>query len=375
MPPQRMKDLTLKDTQRLLHAIQELYSLYDLSSFGVKALAILHRLVPSEVPAFSLTNLQTRVISNTFLPGYPSYIPGMEQVACRHWAEHPIVQHMPHTLEGAYKISGFLTQAEFQRLEGLCHQFLRLINCEEQMTLFLPQSESRSRVLPLRLNEPLVTIALSRRQRNFTERDRLILNLLRPHLFQAYCNARQYDRMQQNLAQLHQSLNHLGLIILNGDGQIQFITPSAIQWLQTYFAKFTHADRLPEHLWAWVRHQISGYTNNHLPAACLPLRIERGNKQLVIRFVIEQIRERYLLVLEEQTLSWLNSLELLGLSHREADVLHWVMRGKDNQAIAKHLDIHIGTVRKHLESIYRKLGVQSRTEAIAQALKKLGVFN
>lgn len=78
-------------------------------------------------------------------------------------------------------------------------------------------------------------------------------------------------------------------------------------------------------------------------------------------------------MLEEHQLSLLPLLELLGLSNRETEVLYWVMRGKDNQAIAKQLDIHLSTVRKHLESIYHKLDVQSRTEAIAQALDKLGI--
>jgi DNA-binding NarL/FixJ family response regulator len=48
------------------------------------------------------------------------------------------------------------------------------------------------------------------------------------------------------------------------------------------------------------------------------------------------------------------------------------MQGKDNKVIATHLSINVSTVRKHLESIYRKFGVHSRTEAIAQALTKLG---
>ncbi|MBW4619514.1 MAG: hypothetical protein KME17_09165 [Cyanosarcina radialis HA8281-LM2] len=39
------------------------------------------------------------------------------------------------------------------------------------------------------------------------------------------------------------------------------------------------------------------------------------------------------------------------------------------------LSVHIATVRKHLESIFPKLGVQSRTEAIAVALEKLGILN
>jgi DNA-binding NarL/FixJ family response regulator len=51
------------------------------------------------------------------------------------------------------------------------------------------------------------------------------------------------------------------------------------------------------------------------------------------------------------------------------------MQGKDNKVIATHLNINVSTVRKHLESIYSKFGVHSRTEAIAQALEKLGIFN
>ncbi|WP_421658265.1 helix-turn-helix domain-containing protein [Leptothermofonsia sp. ETS-13] len=70
-------------------------------------------------------------------------------------------------------------------------------------------------------------------------------------------------------------------------------------------------------------------------------------------------------LLQERTLSILPLLELLGLSAREAKVLFWVMRGEANQVIAKHLGVHPSTIRKHLESIYRKLDVQSRTEAIA----------
>ncbi len=107
----------------------------------------------------------------------------------------------------------------------------------------------------------------------------------------------------------------------------------------------------------------------------MPLRIEQAGKQLVIRLVVEQPRVQYLLLLEEQTLPLLNSLELLGLSQRETEVLFCVMQGRDNKAIALQLSVHKSTVRKHLESIYCKLGVQSRTEAIAQALEKLGFLH
>jgi DNA-binding NarL/FixJ family response regulator len=52
-----------------------------------------------------------------------------------------------------------------------------------------------------------------------------------------------------------------------------------------------------------------------------------------------------------------------------------LMQGKDNKSIATELTIQISTVRKHLENIYGKFGVNSRTEAIAQALDKLGFLH
>jgi DNA-binding CsgD family transcriptional regulator len=53
------------------------------------------------------------------------------------------------------------------------------------------------------------------------------------------------------------------------------------------------------------------------------------------------------------------------LSARERDVLQWVARGKTNAEIATALYISESTVRKHLQNSYRKLGVSSRTAAIA----------
>jgi ATP/maltotriose-dependent transcriptional regulator MalT len=93
---------------------------------------------------------------------------------------------------------------------------------------------------------------------------------------------------------------------------------------------------------------------------------------LTIRLIIEPTGAQYLLLLEEQTLASVNSLELLGLSQRETEVLSLIIQGNDNKTIATKINVQVSTVRKHLENIYRKLDVQSRTEAIAQALDKLG---
>jgi pimeloyl-ACP methyl ester carboxylesterase/DNA-binding CsgD family transcriptional regulator len=54
------------------------------------------------------------------------------------------------------------------------------------------------------------------------------------------------------------------------------------------------------------------------------------------------------------------------LSVREREVLRWVSRGKPNAEIATALYISESTVRKHLQSAYRKLGVSNRTAAVAR---------
>lgn len=60
-----------------------------------------------------------------------------------------------------------------------------------------------------------------------------------------------------------------------------------------------------------------------------------------------------------------------GLTEREAGVLLWVSNGKANREIALILAMSPRTVNKHLEQIFRKLGVENRTSAAALALRQL----
>jgi DNA-binding CsgD family transcriptional regulator len=57
-----------------------------------------------------------------------------------------------------------------------------------------------------------------------------------------------------------------------------------------------------------------------------------------------------------------------GLTVREGEVMHWLSRGKTDSEIAALLAISPRTVHKHLEHIYVKLGVETRTAAVMRAL-------
>jgi len=61
------------------------------------------------------------------------------------------------------------------------------------------------------------------------------------------------------------------------------------------------------------------------------------------------------------------------LSPRELEVLHLVAMGRTNREIAQQLIVALGTVKAHTASIYRKLDVSNRTEAVARA-RQLGIL-
>ncbi|MFN9857409.1 MAG: LuxR C-terminal-related transcriptional regulator [Pseudanabaena sp.] len=57
------------------------------------------------------------------------------------------------------------------------------------------------------------------------------------------------------------------------------------------------------------------------------------------------------------------------LTDREQEVLNWLIKGASNEVISRYLHVSIATVKAHLTSVFEKLGVTSRTQAIVKALK------
>ena len=126
-----MEPLTLNDTQSLLQGIQTLNTCCNLQTFGVNALTILNQLVPNDLPIFHATEVRTRQISHAFLTDFPGFTPEIDRVIHQYFGEHPILHHMPQTLNGAYQISDFVSRKELHCFEGFYQQFLRPLDLEE----------------------------------------------------------------------------------------------------------------------------------------------------------------------------------------------------------------------------------------------------
>jgi DNA-binding CsgD family transcriptional regulator len=92
----------------------------------------------------------------------------------------------------------------------------------------------------------------------------------------------------------------------------------------------------------------------------------------VIQLIQEQPCDRDIKPLDEENRSSFLDLKFLELSSKQTEIMQWLMKGTDAQKIAKEMKLHIGTVHKHIHSIYKKLGVNSHTGAMAYVLKRLG---
>ena len=65
-------------------------------------------------------------------------------------------------------------------------------------------------------------------------------------------------------------------------------------------------------------------------------------------------------------------LATASLTERETEVLSWIAKGKTNRDVGEILGISARTVNKHLEHVFEKLGVETRSAAAALASRELG---
>jgi DNA-binding CsgD family transcriptional regulator len=365
-----MQRLRQRDLEASLSYLRELYAQRDPETFKRHILTTIGSVVPSESviyvdPSVSVTVDDPAGGASSWesVPAFSS--PDLTEIVEIHGSyidENPLINHYRRTLDGrAVKITDFLTRSEFRGL-GLYNDVFRRVGLDQWMTIVLPHG-------PL----AATAVSLGRSAKDFSERDRLALNLLRPHLMQAYDNVASLARMQHESVGMKQTMEKLdrAVVVLGKAGRLQWCTERARRWILEYFGPAKDAGHLPDDLRRWVEHQRSALSDRRdiaLPQH--PLVIKRAGKRLLVRFLTDNLEDHHLLILEEQYIALsAESLKLsLGLTAREAEILLGIAQGKTNKAIAEELYVSPLTVKTHLQRFYRKLGVESRAEALSRAL-------
>lgn len=155
-----------------------------------------------------------------------------------------------------------------------------------------------------------------------------------------------------------------GLIIINQAWRVGLISDRARGWLAKYFGRESlTADRIPKPLQEWIIEQETGLTpKNGDDFSFKTLAVRSSGERLMARLVPDS--KQHMLILKEQPLPTRTVLvDGFGLTPRESEVLFWLASGKSNAEIARILTISRRTVGKHLEHVYAKIGVDTRTSA------------
>ncbi|MGR9116870.1 MAG: response regulator [Gammaproteobacteria bacterium] len=183
----------------------------------------------------------------------------------------------------------------------------------------------------------------------------------------------------KNIQRAEDTLNCIAFAALAFDlsGLITWLTPTAVKVLYDGFPEIGTSnpdihtgDYLPKSL----LEQIKTATRVHTGTEAHYIGdIQVGDAFTGKIIPCHQIGE-YMLLIQKRSQEWdLATLKnSFGLTAREAEILMWISRGKTNKEVGLILETSPRTVNKHLEHIFEKLGVPTRTAAVAKVLHGSG---
>jgi DNA-binding CsgD family transcriptional regulator len=334
-----MELISANDFETLLDCIRELHSFRDVS---VLLNWLLDTALPSLVPSDWLSYNEVDLLNpaKTLAILKPEPITLFEPLLGRFRElahQNPLIaRQMTATNFPVHKISDFISRDAFHQLE-LYQEVYRPLGVEYQIAATIRLEPNR-----------VTAFALSRRESDYTERDRLILEMLRPHLVVAFNNLTLAADHKAWLDAATLALHELtsATLIVNPQGRILYHTGAGLQWIGA-----TSPGILPADISEWLSRPI---INGSRP----PLHWPTETGETRIRSVPTSSPDRRLLLLTRANPR--RSSAVAGLSQREREVAGWIRHGKSNAEIAALLGISPRTVQKHVENMFAKLGVENR---------------
>jgi CheY-like chemotaxis protein/DNA-binding CsgD family transcriptional regulator len=164
------------------------------------------------------------------------------------------------------------------------------------------------------------------------------------------------------------AFGYASITVRASDGKLMWQTPLARDLLAQYYG--TPAPQAPQPVVDWLQRHLKDAERQIEPPR---LSAELGARRLTFRLHQQTGDDDWLIVMREVSDSAV--IEAMSLSFKltakEAEVLYWVVKGKINRDIGDILGSSPATVKKHLERIFAKLGVETRTAAAAMAMNRI----
>ena len=345
-----MVRLSRGDFERVLAAVRSVGEARNPDEFSQVVIEQVAGLIPSIVATFNEVDpVAGRLVFLAEPTSFPFPPEPMAHLAAL-TGQHPLIQYVRETGDGsAKKISDFWTREEFHASD-IYRMAYGPMGVEYQMSVALPAPQ------PI-----VVGIVVCRADSDFSERDRMVLNLLRPHFAQAWHNARDQRHMRALLgAAVNASEPGAAGLVILGD-PLQELIPGTLVSLYRYFGRPTHTSPLPARVERWLATERRRLHDEESLELLKPLIGVSDGHRMVLRYLPAPEDDPGALLLREQSQEpRRQTLESLGLSAREAEIVECVISGATNAAIGETLHVSPATVKKHLENIYAKLGVRGR---------------
>ena len=360
-----MHRLSASDLQNVMEQIRRAYAVSDMDRFPAEIPAIMRRLVDCDSIGFDDLNLRKhRIVGITDPPEArcEEHLPAFEH----HMHEHPGIAHYQRESDPrTCKVSDFVSRSEWHG-RGVYQEFYRYAGVEDQMGFWL------------RFPQPhMLAMVFQRSRRSFTERDRTLLDLMRPHLAQSYENAEAFTEARVGREMLWELIESGGraVILLDSAGQMHALTAAAGTWLARYFPGWRRApSRLPDALARWAarrRDELAGDEPSRQSAPEV-FAVHHDRERLAVRMSAGP-GGRTLLLLEEQRDGPVPPSDLQAeaarLPPRLYTVLQELLTGKAEKQIAADLQLSRHTVHEYVKRIYARLGTGSRSELMTRWIR------
>jgi DNA-binding CsgD family transcriptional regulator len=356
-----MERLTTGDLSSILDLVHALGDVDDADEFLDVSLEGVMALVPCTVATMNeVVPSAGRMVSWTRPVPYVTP-PGVREALARPAGDHPLITHIASTGDGSpHRISDFWTQEQFHRTE-LYHQVYRPLGIEYQMALGFPVP--RPTVLGL---------AINRDDRDFSDRDVLAMDTVRPHLVQRWRAVRDRLRLQALLDAADHGLSGMGAGALVLSDPPEELTRGVLVTLYRFFGRPLRTSPFPARVEHWLDSQRAHLADDALVLQ-RPLSAQLDGRRAVLRYLPPRGRHPGAVLVSEHAMAGDPAgLGELGLTPREAEIAALVATGATNAELSRRLHIAPGTVKKHLDNVYGKLGVHGRGPLTAFMIETLG---
>jgi DNA-binding CsgD family transcriptional regulator len=166
----------------LIDALAELHALGPATEFPTRALTVVERVIGADTASYNEVDVATGANRVVPMPDEIATQASLDAFAA-HLHEHPVIAHYAATGDTrAHAISDFLGRRDLHRL-GLYAEVFAPLGIEDQLATTMLATEGPT----------VIGVALNRGRIGFSGTDRLLLDLLGPHIRTAYTNSLLYS--------------------------------------------------------------------------------------------------------------------------------------------------------------------------------------